>query len=234
MNTDGHTHTASLADWQPRPVPGRVLLEGRYVRLEPLAPDRHGDALFAESMAGDAALRHRWMFESPQPRALYEAWLQQAAASEDPLFFAVVDARSGRAAGRQALMRIDPAHGVIEVGSILWGPSMARTRVATEALFLFADYIFGTLGYRRFEWKCDARNEPSRRAAERFGFQYEGCFRQHRVNKGENRDTAWFSLLDHEWTRLRRGYIDWLDADNFDGQGLQRRSLASFLANPSA
>ena len=122
-------------------------------------------------------------------------------------------------------MRIDTTHGVIEIGSILWGPAIARTRIATEALYLFASYVFDTLGYRRFEWKCNDLNEPSKRAALRFGFTFEGAFRQHMVVKGANRDTAWFSILDSEWPRLVDAYLAWLAPENFDGEGQQRRKL---------
>jgi RimJ/RimL family protein N-acetyltransferase len=122
-------------------------------------------------------------------------------------------------------MRIDPAHGVIEIGHILWGPAIARTRVATEALYLAASYVFDELGYRRFEWKCDNNNEPSKQAARRFGFTFEGVFRQHMVIKGRNRDTAWFSIIDADWPRLRAGFEVWLAPDNFDGAGRQLSKL---------
>ena len=147
--------------------------------------------------------------------------------------FAVVDKARGSAEGRQSLMRIVPEHGVIEIGGIYWGPNMARSRLATEALFLHARYIFDELGYRRFEWKCNDRNGPSRAAAERFGFQFEGVFRQHMIQKGQNRDTAWFAMLDGDWPRLRAGYERWLAPDNFDAQGRQRMSLDKFRL-PSA
>jgi RimJ/RimL family protein N-acetyltransferase len=127
-------------------------------------------------------------------------------------------------------MRITPEHGVIEIGSILWGPAIARTRIATEALYLFARHSFDDLGYRRFEWKCDALNAPSRRAAERFGFTFEGIFRQHLVVKGKNRDTAWYAITDGEWRRLKAGYEHWLAPDNFDVAGCQRRRLADIVA----
>ena len=142
-------------------------------------------------MAPGAEERFRYLFEASQSRSDFERWLARSAASEDPLYFAVIDSANGRCEGRQALMRIVPEHGVIEIGSILWGPAIARTRVATEALFLFARHAFDDLGYRRFEWKCNALNEPSRRAAARFGFSFEGVFRQHIIVKGEIRHKAW-------------------------------------------
>jgi RimJ/RimL family protein N-acetyltransferase len=220
--------TTDLSHWTPRPLPGRIVLEGRYARLEPLDPQRHGDDLFAESMAEGEAMRHRYLFEPPMDRAAYQGWLEAKAPVNDPLFFAVIDRATGKACGRQALMRIDAAHGVIEIGSILWGPSIARSRIATEALYLFAKYAFEDLGYRRFEWKCHNGNEPSKKAALRFGFTYEGLFRQHMVAKGANRDTAWFSIIDGEWTALKAAYDSWLDPANFDAQGAQKRRLEDF------
>ncbi|HEX2826800.1 MAG TPA: GNAT family protein [Burkholderiales bacterium] len=219
---------ADLSTWQTRPRPERITLEGRYCRLEPLDPARHGDALFDASMAPGAEERFRWLPDGPQDRASYQQWLERTARSEDPLFFAVIDRTSGRAEGRQALMRTTPEHGVIEIGNILWGPRMARTRIATEAFFLHARYAFDDLGYRRFEWKCNDLNQPSRNAAARFGFTFEGVFRQHMVVKGRNRDSAWFSMLDGEWPRIKAAYERWLDPDNFDREGRQRSALASF------
>jgi RimJ/RimL family protein N-acetyltransferase len=211
----------------PRPRPTRVVLDGHWCRLEPLDPARHGDTLFAASMAPGAETRFRWLFEAPQPRDVFDAWLARMAASDDPLVFAVIDRATGRCEGRQSFMRITPEHGVIEIGSILWGPAIARTRVATEALYLFARHAFETLGYRRFEWKCDARNAPSIAAAGRFGFEHEGVFRQHMVVKDDSRDTAWFAMLDRDWPRLRAAFDTWLAAGNFDADGRQRERLAA-------
>jgi len=179
-------------------------------------------------MAPGAEQRFRYLFESPEDRGAFGSWLARAAASQDPLYSAVLDAASGRCEGRQALMRIVPEHGVIEIGSILWGPAIARTRVATEAFFLAARYAFDALGYRRFEWKCNALNEPSRRAAARFGFTYEGTFRQHMLVKGESRDTAWFSIIDREWPALEAAFERWLAPSNFDAAGRQKRRLAEY------
>lgn len=219
-----------LKHWTARPAPARALLAGRYVRLEPLDPDRHGDGLYAACSVADAAQRFRWLAETaPQSRAALQPWLERAAASHDPLFFAVVDAATGQVGGRQALMRIDRANGVAEIGSIYWGPTIARTRLATEAFFLFARHLFDDLGYRRFEWKCNARNEPSKRAALRFGFRYEGTFRQHMVIKGENRDTAWYAILDHEWPAIRAALETWLSPENFDVSGRQKKRLEAMM-----
>lgn len=213
-----------LADWSDRPAPAAAPLDGRYVRLEPLSP-AHADTLYQAATAEGAGDRFRWLFETPPPdRAAFGDWVAQASATTDPLFFAVIDKTTGRAEGRQALMRIDRPHGVIEIGSIMWGPALQRTRMATEALFLFADHVFG-LGYRRFEWKCNDLNAPSKRAAMRFGFRHEGVFRQHMVVKGASRDTAWFAMTDQDWQRLRPVYLAWLAPDNFDAAGRQRRAL---------
>lgn len=216
----------SLADWSGPARPALQVLEGRYVRLEPLDPARHAEALFQAASAAGAEDRFRYLPESPpEDPARIRDWAMAAAASTDPLFFAVIDRASGRAEGRQALMRIDAANGVIEIGNILWGPRMARTRLATEAFFLFADHVFG-LGYRRLEWKCNDLNLPSKRAAIRFGFRHEGLFRQHMVVKGQNRDTAWFAMLDSDWPRLRAEYQRWLAPGNFDAEGAQRSRLS--------
>jgi RimJ/RimL family protein N-acetyltransferase len=153
--------------------------------------------------------------------------LDQAQASADPLYFAVVDKATGRIAGRQTFMRIDAANGVVEIGAILWNGLVARRPAATEALYLFARHAFDDLGYRRFEWKCNNRNGPSKRAALRFGFVYEGLFRQHMVVKGENRDTAWFAITDAEWPARRARLQRWLSPENFSPDGRQRTSLAS-------
>lgn len=215
-----------LAGWQPPPRPGALRLEGRYAALEPLRDDVHGDALFAASSGPEAAQRFRYLFdEPPRDRPAMAEWIARCGGRDDPLFFAVIDRASGRAEGRQSLMRITPEHGVIEIGSIYWGPAIARTRVATEAQYLFARHVFRDLGYRRYEWKCDALNAPSRAAALRFGFRFEGIFRQHMVIKGCNRDTAWFAMIDTDWPALEASYERWLDPANFDARGWQREPL---------
>jgi RimJ/RimL family protein N-acetyltransferase len=215
-----------LSHWRGAPRPQRIALDGRYARLEPLSAERHEADLFHSAVEPGADARFAYLFdEVPTDTDAFHAWITGAAAVDDPLFFAVIDKATGRAEGRQALMRIEPAHGVIEIGHVLWGPAIARTRVATEALYLSAAYVFETLGYRRFEWKCNDRNQPSRRAAHRFGFSFEGIFRQHMVVKGRNRDTAWFAMVDGEWPALKASYQAWLSPDNFDDQGQQRCGL---------
>jgi RimJ/RimL family protein N-acetyltransferase len=215
-----------LKNWQPRPRPARTVLAGRYVRLESLDPARHGDGLYNASSVADADGRFAWLPETPpQSRAEFQSWLDKAAASEDPLYFAIIDQASGKVMGRQTFLRIDPANGVIEIGHVYWGPQMARARGATEAQFLFARHVFEDLGYRRYEWKCNNRNLPSKRAAERFGFAFEGIFRQHMIVKGENRDTAWYAMIDKDWPTLARAYEAWLDPANFDADGKQKLRL---------
>lgn len=222
-----------LRNWSPRPRPARAPLQGTWCRLEPLDPRTHGDDLYAASMAPGAEQRFRYLFEVPQDRAGFDGWLAGVAWLDDPVYYAVMDRATGRCGGRQAFLRITPEHGVIEIGSILWGPAIARTRVATEALFLFACHAFDDLGYRRFEWKCNALNEPSKRAALRFGFQYEGTFRSHMVLKGRNRDTAWFAMTDADWPALRRAYGQWLDPANFDDTGRQQVRLEDLQRRPA-
>lgn len=208
----------------PRPRPARTVIQGRYCRLEPLGA-AHASGLF-ESCAEPRL--YDYLFDAPpaDPDAM-RAWVESAEKGDDPLFFAVLDQATGRAVGRQALMRIAPEHGVIEVGNILWGHGAARSRIATEALYRFAQLVFETLGYRRFEWKCHHANLPSQAAARRFGFVYEGTFRQHMWVKGANRDTVWFAMIDGDWPRLAAAYERWLDPGNFHPDGRQRSPLAA-------
>jgi RimJ/RimL family protein N-acetyltransferase len=215
-----------LSSWRGVPQPERVTLEGRYARLEPLSSERHSLDLFRSARADGAEERFRYTFDDvPPDLATFQAWLRKVEVSEDPLFSAVVDRRTGTAHGRQALMKIDSANGAVEMGHVMWGPGMARSRISTEALYLAAQYIFDDLGYRRFEWKCNNLNEPSKNAAKRFGFAFEGIFRQHMVVKGQNRDTAWFAMTDADWVLIKSSYAAWLSPSNFDKNGLQRTKL---------
>ena len=216
--------------------PERIRLAGRYAAVEPLSP-RHAPEIWeALDRPGSGAL-FEYLFDPPFAtlESLRES-LEAKAAGEDPLFFAIVDAGDGKAGGYASFMRIEPAHRVIEVGGILFTPALQRTAAATEAMYLMARHVFEDLRYRRYEWKCDARNDPSRQAAERLGFTFEGIFRQHMIVKGRNRDTAWFSMLDKEWPRCQEAFERWLDPANFDAAGVQKRSLASIRATlaPSA
>lgn len=206
-------------------TPERIVLEGRYVRLEPLAP-QHAADLYAVSTMPGGVERYRWLFQhAPGSLAEMEARIEQAMTQTDPLYVAVIDKASSKAVGQQGWMRIRPEHGSIEIGGIYWGLPMARSRLATEALFLFARHAFDDLGYRRFEWKCNDRNEPSKAAATRFGFQFEGVFRQDMIIKGVSRDTAWFSIIDGEWPAMRAEYERWLAPENFDHEGQQKSKL---------
>jgi len=212
-------------NWKPARRPERAPLQGESVRLEPVEPGRHAGELFATSEHAPEIWDYLAYGPFPDQQVFID-WLKERAASDDPLFYAVIDRATGTARGMASLMRIKPDNGVIEVGHIWFAPTLQRTRQATEAIYLMARYAFDDLGYRRFEWKCDALNQPSRRAAGRFGFVFEGIFRQHMVIKGRNRDTAWFSIIDGEWPVVRAAFEAWLSAENFDREGRQRRSLA--------
>lgn len=212
----------------PARAPQRVDLSGRYVRIEPLSALRHGDDLFAA--AGGEKRKDLWTYMGDGPfatRAAFEENIRAKEASNDPLFFALIDLETDVCGGHAALMRIDRANRVIEIGNIMLGPALQRTRAATEAMRLMAAYAFETLGYRRYEWKCNDLNAPSKRAALRLGFTYEGVFRQHMIVKGRNRDTAWFSMLDSEWPARRQSFETWLAPENFDAQGRQKVSLGA-------
>lgn len=218
--------STELAHWQPCPLPPHAPLAGRFVTLEPLDAARHAAELWAALQAPPADPQ-QWQYMAYGPfaaRGGFDAWLEGLAAGRDPLFFAVRDHASGRIVGQLALMRITPAHGCIEIGHVLFAPPLQRTPGATEAIYLLARLVFA-LGYRRLEWKCDAQNARSIRAAERLGFVAEGLFRQHLVVKGRNRDTAWFALLDRDWPACRAAFERWLAADNFDAAGRQRHRL---------
>jgi RimJ/RimL family protein N-acetyltransferase len=214
-------------DWKPARVPAKVPLEGAAVVLEPVDPARHAAALFSSSEDAPELWQH--LAYGPFPNQdEFAGWLQDRAATDDPLFYALVDRAAGEARGMASYLRIEPEHGVIEIGHIWFAPAMQRTRAATEAIFLLARHAFDDLGNRRLEWKCNSMNAPSRRAAERFGFTFEGIFRQHMVTKGRNRDTAWYSMTDGEWPSRRAAFEAWLATENFDPEGRQRRSLAEY------
>jgi RimJ/RimL family protein N-acetyltransferase len=218
----------NLSEWRGVPLPGAVTLTGQWVTLEPLSAAKHTHHLWRAVHGHDEVWT--WLADGPYPseEALAEA-LKSKETGAAARFFAIVPASLGVAVGYASLMRMDPANGVIEVGNILYSPSLQRTPAATEAMYLLARYVFEELGYRRYEWKCNALNLPSRRAAERFGFTFEGIFRQHMIVKGKNRDTAWFAMLDSEWLERKRVFEAWLAAKNFGADGQQRRSLGSFV-----
>lgn len=220
---------ADLLGWQAPKWPENDVMSGRYVRLEPLSDAAHARDLYAVNQA-DARI---WDYLPYGPFAdfdAYRGWVASVQGGSDPFFFALIDQRTGKAAGVASYLRITPVHGVIEVGHINYSPALQSTPAATEAMFLMADWVFRA-GYRRYEWKCDALNLPSRRAAERLGFSYEGTFRQHMIYKGRNRDTAWFAMTDKDWPALRAAYLTWLDPANFDGDGRQKVRLSD-LTHP--
>ena len=227
-NTLGQPIGAALPGWTARPLPPRTVMEGRHCQVAPLDGERHARDLFAAN-AGDAEGR-MWTYlpYGPFPSAeAYRRWVADAAASADPLFHAILDLRTGQAAGVAAYLRIDAPAGAIEIGHIALSPCLQRTAAATEALYLMARRAFDELGYRRLEWKCDALNAASCAAAERLGFLYEGCFRQATVYKERNRDTAWYAIIDRDWPALRARFERWLDPGNFDEAGRQRAALAA-------
>jgi RimJ/RimL family protein N-acetyltransferase len=216
-------------DWKPVPLAGPVTLRGHAVTLEPLNAERHAAALW-QSLRGHDELWSWLPFGPFATESDLRRHIEERQAAAGFVFLAIVPAATGLAEGWASYMRMEPAHGVIEVGYVLFAPSMQRTAAATEAMFLMASHVFDQLGYRRYVWKCNAENLPSRRAAERLGFTFEGIFRQHMIVKGRNRETAWFSMLDREWPARKRAFESWLAPENFDGEDRQRRSLEQFRA----
>lgn len=234
MNADhnelGQPIGQPLPDWTPPPHPSREPMTGRFCRVEPLDPARHAADLFAANSA-DADGR-MWTYMAYGPFATldaYRAWMERTCSGDDPLFHAIVDVSTGKAAGVASYLRIDPAAGSIEVGHLAFAPHLQRRPAATEAMFLMMRRAF-TLGYRRYEWKCNALNAPSRAAAQRLGLSFEGVFRQAMVVKGRNRDTAWYAAIDSEWPALEAAFTRWLDPANFDGAGHQRIALTALTA----
>ena len=214
--------------WSLRSAPPRAPMAGRFCTVVPLDPARHAAQLFA-AYAEDREGR-LWSYLPRGPYVSldeYRRWAEDAAARDDPFTHAIIDNASGEAVGTAAYMRIEPAIGVIEIGSITYSPRLQRRPAATEAMYLLMRRVFDELGYRRYEWKCDSLNAPSRAAAQRLGFRYEGLFRQASMTRGRNRDTAWYSVIDREWPGLRAAFERWLDPANFDAAGQQRHSLAS-------
>jgi RimJ/RimL family protein N-acetyltransferase len=213
-----------------RPEAGLVL-EGRHVRLVPVDPEAHLDALHAAAHGpGHEAL---WQYLGTEPfpdKAAFRGYLEKAAAASDPFMLAILDGETGEPVGHATYMRIEPAHRVIEVGNILYTPRLQRSPGASEAMYLMARHAFEEMGYRRYEWKCNDLNAPSRRAAHRYGFTYEGTFRQHMIVKGRSRDTAWYAMLDGDWPARRRAFELWLDPGNFGPDGQQKLALSALNA----
>ncbi len=224
LPTTGQPVGLPVADPSPAPRPGPVTLTGRFGTVEKLDAARHGPTLWDAIRGHDGLWTYNGIGPFPEAQG-FATWLAEREKLADPYYFSIVDI-AGRSLGMLTLMEIRPAMRVIEVGHVCYGPALQRTALATEAQYLLARYVFETLGYRRYEWKCHSFNEPSRRAALRLGFTYEGIFRQHMIVKGRNRDTAWFSMLDSEWTKRKAAFERWLDPENFDNQGRQKTSLA--------
>ncbi len=220
-----------MPEWKAPPFPPRETLSGRYCRLEPLETGRHARDLYEAQSEDRDGRTWTYLFQGPYSRfEEFESWCRAAQAATDKVFFAIVDPETGKALGFASYLRIEPAHGVLEIGHIYYSPRLARTRAATEAMFLFMRQAFA-LGYRRYEWKCDSGNLPSRAAAERLGFTYEGLFRRAIVNKGRNRDTTWFAIIDEDWWGgLEGAYLRWLDPANFDARGVQKLRLSELTA----
>ncbi len=227
VNSLGQPIGAPLPGWQKRPLPPRTPMEGRLCRVEPLNPERHAAELFAANRLDGEGRNWTYLPTEPFERMEdYRRWLEESNREADRLIHAIIDRASGRAVGVASYMRIDPAVGSIEIGGINYSPLLQRHPSGTEAMYLMMRRVFDELGYRRYEWKCDSLNAPSRAAALRLGFRFEGIFRQATVYKGRNRDTSWFSIIDSEWPALKQAFEHWLDAANFDAEGRQRRRLA--------
>ena len=219
-----------VVHWKPTVRPPRETMIGRYSRVEPINIERHAPDLFAANRS-DAENRI-WTYLPYGPFEdldSYRDWLEKTCLGDDPLFQAIIDSTSGKAVGVASYLRIDPNSGVIEVGHINYSPLLQRSPAATEAMYLMMKRVF-ELGYRRYEWKCDALNQKSRKAAQRFGFSYEGIFRQATIYKGRNRDTAWYAIIDQEWPAMESAFKQWLDPANFDAHGQQKTRLADLSA----
>jgi RimJ/RimL family protein N-acetyltransferase len=219
-----------VTNWQPPEFMQPQVLAGKLCRLEPLQVKQHAEALHhAFSLDSDG---RNWTYLPYGPFvdiASFNAWLESTSVGADPLFYAIVDIATGMAVGLASYLRIDPKNGCIEVGHLNFSPLMQRTPLATEAMYLMMAHAFA-MGYRRYEWKCNALNAPSRIAAQRLGFSFEGIFRQALVVKGRNRDTAWYSILDSEWPQLKAAFECWLAPQNFDADGKQRLSLSAMTS----
>ena len=229
MNELGQPIGDALPNFKPGDLPKMERLEGRYVIVECLSKDKHGADLYEVYGPDSPADMWTYLFQNPvQSQEEWSALLDQMLAAQDRFYYAIVDKESGKALGTFALMRINRGSHVIEVGSVTYSPQLKRTRLATEAQYLLARYVFEELEYRRYEWKCDALNQPSRYAAERLGFIYEGTFRQAVVYKGRNRDTDWLAMIDKDWPAVKIRLEKWLSPDNFDENGQQIKALSDF------
>jgi RimJ/RimL family protein N-acetyltransferase len=228
VNRYGQPIGLEIKGWSERQRPPRSAMHGRYCRVEPIDLERDAVDLCAAYL--EAPDDRDWTYlpdERPRSELQFRDYLSKLAVSDDPLHHTIIDASTGKAVGTAALMRINPPNGVIEVGYITYSPRLKGTRVGTEAMYLLMRRVFAELGYRRYEWKCDSLNAASRKAAVRYGFTFEGIFRNALIYKGRNRDTAWYSIVAAEWPRVRAAFETWLDPDNFDVAGRQKRRLSS-------
>lgn len=229
INDSGQVIGEPLTDWEPAKSPSKISLKGQYCYLEPLSINHHAKQLYDAYAINTDLTNWTYLLSGPFNNFQeYTEHLRQKCGGLDPLFFTVLDKNTQQAIGVASLMRINQKMGVIEVGNIHFSPVLQRTPLSTEAMYLMMKYVFDDLGYRRYEWKCDSLNKPSRNAAKRLGFTYEGTFRQAVVSKGRNRDTAWFSIIDKEWPALKLALQAWLNPTNFDIDGKQRKSLDDF------
>lgn len=215
-----------IPDWQACQRPPSESLVGTYCRVEPFDLTQHADSLYTAFGLNTDEVNWTYLPYGPfKSKGEFIDWIEAASGGSDPLFHSIIDKSTGKAVGLATYLRIEPSIGVIEVGHIHFSPLIQRTSISTEAMFLMMQRVFDELGYRRYEWKCDALNEPSKKAALRLGFTFEGIFRQATMYKGRNRDTAWFSIIDGEWPAIKTGFEQWLSADNFNEHGQQRQSL---------
>lgn len=219
-----------IENWSPCPLPPRSTMEGKYCRVEILDADKHAEDLYSAYMKDIEG--RIWTYLAYGPFDQFEeylAWMKKTCLGNDPLFHAIIDLKTNKAIGVASFLRIEPNVGVIEVGHINYSPLLQKTPIATEAMFLMMRRVFDELGYRRYEWKCDSLNARSRKAAVRLGFMYEGIFRQATIYKARNRDTAWYSIIDREWPEMKKAFEEWLDAENFDANDQQKKSLSGLI-----
>lgn len=229
-NEHGQQIGAPVLNWSARSAPSRQSMSGRYCTLESIDVARHATSLYESLQANPEPSDWTYLPYGPfQQYVDFKHWLEREATSDDPLFYAIRDGKAGALVGIASYLRIQPEVGVIEVGHIHFSPVLQKTPMATEAMFLMMQRVFDELGYRRYEWKCDALNARSRSAALRLGFQFEGIFRQATMYKNRNRDTAWFSIIDGEWPTIKSAFQTWLSPDNFDAQGNQRCCLSQLM-----
>ena len=228
INEHGQPVGAAIEEWVACPRPPQTPLLGTFAEVLPLSAETHGDDLFAAFGTDPSGAMWTYMPSGPFfDRQVFGDFLRQCEASTDPLFYVIINNTTGRAEGFASFLRIEPTVGVIEVGYIAMSPPLQKTRVATEAMYLMMAHVFDDLGYRRYEWKCDNLNGPSKKAARRLGFAYDGMFPQATIYKGRNRDTAWFSVLDKDWPAIQSGFQTWLNPENFDDDGLQKSALVT-------